>query len=170
VACSQDRPEAATHLVTPAHVVDGSLSYGGTDLKSRHTVCLVTWNNPADGYKPDIEVVENAAGIRRYGWRKTDKVSVGCTSRGMAKRCGEWVLETELNETDLLTFTGGLYYADAVPGSRLKVLDPEEAPFAPLSADCGYEKRIRTDLERTMALPLRGRSTIAWQAVGLVSE
>ena len=127
VACSQDRPEGALHLVTPAHVVDGSLSYGGTDLKSRHTVCLVTWNNPLDGGRPDIEPVEDAAGIRRYGWRQTDKVSVGCRSRGQAHRCGKWVLETELNETDTLTFVGGLQYADAMPGSILKVLDPEIA-------------------------------------------
>ncbi len=127
VACSQDRPEGASHLVTPAHVVDGALSYGGTDLKSRHTVCLVTWNDPSDGGKTAVEVVEDAAGIRRYGWRQTDKVSVGCRSRGQARRCGKWVLETELNETDTLTFVGGLQYADAMPGSILKVLDPEIA-------------------------------------------
>lgn len=127
VACSQDRPEGASHLVTPAHVVDGSLSYGGTDLKSRHTVCLVTWNDSADGYKPALEVAKDAAGIRRYGWRQTDKVSVGCTSRGQALRCGKWVLETELNETDTLTFVGGMQYADAAPGNILKVLDPEVA-------------------------------------------
>lgn len=127
VACSQDRPEGATHLVTPAHVVDGSLSYGGTDLKSRHTVAIVTWNDPADGCKPALEYVEDAAGIRRYGWRKTDVVSVGCTSRGQAHRCGKWILETELNETDTLSFVGGMQYADAVPGGILKVLDPEVA-------------------------------------------
>ncbi len=127
VACSQDRPDSATHLVTPAHVVDGSLSYSGTDLKSRHTVCLVTWNDPADGYKPSIETYEDPAGIRRYGWRKTDKVAVGCTSRGQAYRCGKWTIETEINETGILTFTGGLRYADVVPGNILKVLDPEVA-------------------------------------------
>jgi len=127
VACSQDRPEGASHLVTPAHVVDGSLSYGGTDLKSRHTVCLVTWNDPSDGGRTAVEVVEDAAGIRRYGWRQTDKVSVGCRSRGQARRCGKWVLETELNETDTLTYVGGMQYADAMPGSILKVLDSEIA-------------------------------------------
>lgn len=126
-ACSQDRPMQASHIVTPAKAVDGSLSYSGTDLKSRHTVALVTWNDPSDGFRPNIEPVEDQEGIRRYGWRQTDKVSVGCTSRGQARRCGKWVIETELNETQILTFVGGLEYADAEPGGILKVLDPEVA-------------------------------------------
>ncbi len=125
VVCAQDRPEDPTHLVTPAHVVGGSLSYAGTDLKSRHTVAYVTWSNPADGCKPDLEIVENAEGIRRYGWRPTDVVAVGCRSRGMARRVGEWITQTDLSETDTLVFTGGYYYADCMPGNILKVLDPE---------------------------------------------
>lgn len=125
VVCTQDRPDSPTHLVTPAHVVDGSLSYSGTDLKSRHTVAMVTWNDPSDGFKTAIEVYEDPEGMRRYGWRQTDKIAVGCTSRGMARRCGAWAIESELRETDTLSFTGGFYYADAVPGCILKVMDPE---------------------------------------------
>src|SRR5260364_120450 len=54
VSVAQDRPSAALALFTRANVIDGLFQYEGASLKSRHTVALVAWNDPADAYRQKI--------------------------------------------------------------------------------------------------------------------
>ncbi len=123
----QDCPQEPTHIAAPADVENGDFSYQGTGVKSRHTAALVTWNDPEDGYRPTVEVVEHPEGLTRFGWQPTDVVAFGCTSRGQAHRLGKWILDTEQNETETVTFVAGLEYADALPGSLCQVADPAVA-------------------------------------------
>ncbi len=127
VTVSQDAPQDAAYLYTTANVVDGSFSYAGSSAKARHTVALVTWNDPADLYKQKVEYVEDADGIARYGVVQTEIVAVGCTSRGQANRVGRWLLFTEQSESEVVTFKAGLEGAIASPGQVIKVADPTRA-------------------------------------------
>ena len=72
-------------------------------------------------------MVEHSDGIARYGWQPTDVVAFGCTSRGQAHRLGKWILDTEQNETETVSFVGGFDFADAVPGNLVSVADPTVA-------------------------------------------
>lgn len=127
VTVSQDAPQDAAYLYTTANVVDGSFNYAGSSAKARHTVALVTWNDPADLYKQKVEYVEDADGIARYGVVQTEVVAVGCTSRGQANRVGRWLLYTEQSESEVVTFKAGLEGAIASPGQVIKVADPTRA-------------------------------------------
>ncbi|NDV19992.1 host specificity protein J, partial [Pseudodesulfovibrio sp. JC047] len=127
VTFSQDKPDTPTHVVAPANVENGDFQYQGTGLSARHTAVLVTWNDPEDGYKPTVEVVEHAEGMARYGWNPTDVVAFGCTSRGQAYRVGKWILDTEQSETETVSFVAGLDFADAQPGNLIEVADPAVA-------------------------------------------
>lgn len=127
VTVSQDAPQDAAYLYTTANVVDGSFSYAGSSAKARHTVALVTWNDPADLYKQKVEYVEDADGIARYGVVQTEVVAVGCTSRGQANRVGRWLLYTEQSESEVVTFKAGLEGAIASPGQVIKIADPTRA-------------------------------------------
>lgn len=76
----QDSPSDPVMMFTNANVKDGLFSYKGSARKDRPSVALVTYNNKEDGYKQNIEYVEDQEAMRRYGERKTEVVAFGCTS------------------------------------------------------------------------------------------
>ena len=127
VTAVQDAPADPVALFTAANVVDGAFRYEGSGLKARHTVALVTWNDPADLYKQKVEYVEDVAGIERYGVQQTEVVAIGCTSRGQAHRVGRWLLYSERYETETVQFSVGLDGAVVRPGHIVKVADPARA-------------------------------------------
>jgi len=127
VALSMDAPGQASHLATPANVLDGDFSYSGTAVNATHSVALVTWTDPGNEYKSAIEVVEDPDLIAKYGYRTKDVLAVGCARRSQAIRYGRFILETEKREGETVTFTGGFDFADCAPGSLIKVQDPHYA-------------------------------------------
>lgn len=127
VTATQDAPKDVAVLATPANVINGQFTYRGTPLSQRHTVALVTWNDPDDNYKPAVEVVENQDGLNRYGYRPVDVMAVGCTSRGQAHRFGKWMLDSELNETEMVSYTAGMDHGAVRPGEIVAVADPAVA-------------------------------------------
>lgn len=127
VQIAQDKPSDPVKLVSPSNVIDGIFSYSGTGLKARHTVAKVTWNDPDDGYRPAIAIVEDKAGISRYGVNEIDVVAFGTTSRAQATRYGRWILDSEKNETETVTYQAGLDHLDVMPGDIIAVADPDYA-------------------------------------------
>lgn len=127
VTAVQDAPKDPVALFTNANVVDGVFSYQGSSAKARHTVALVTWNDPADQYRQKVEYVEDTDGMARYGVVQTEIVAVGCTSRGQANRVGRWLLFTEKYETDAVGFRTGSEGSFIVPGDIIKVADQYRA-------------------------------------------
>lgn len=123
----QDRPADVTALFAPANVIGGMFTYAGTALKSRHSVCLVTWNDPANQYQQAVEYVEDADAIAKYGVVSTGIVAVGCTSRGQAHRMGLWLLYTEQVETETMTFKTGMEHVLCYPGAVIATTDPSRA-------------------------------------------
>lgn len=124
VSFSGDMPKDAVRVVTPANVLNGDFNRSGIALKARHSAVLVTWNDPEDLYKQAIEVVEDANLIDRLGWQQLEVVAFGTTSRAQAIRMGKWILDSEANETETITFTAGFDHADVRPGDILKISDP----------------------------------------------
>lgn len=129
ITASQDSPSDAVHLFTQANVIDGMFNYSGSSAKSRHTVALITWNDPEDMYRQKTEYVEDAEGIARYGIIETDVVAFGCTSQGQAHRVGKWLLYSERYQTDVISFKTGIEGAICRPGQIIKVADPMRAGF-----------------------------------------
>ncbi|MDL2284410.1 phage tail protein [Oxalobacter sp. OttesenSCG-928-P03] len=127
IGFTQDSPRSPSMLYTPANVVDGIFNYAGTARRDRHSVALITWNDPADNYKQKIEYVEDAELIDKYGVRQTDMVAFGCTSRGQAHRAGLYLLHTERYESDVITFKVGMDSAMVLPGEIIKIHDTTRA-------------------------------------------
>jgi predicted phage tail protein len=122
-----DMPADPVKLVSPANVVDGKFTYTGTGLKARHSVALIRWNDPGDEYRSAVEVVEERESLERYGYNPTDVQLVGCTSRGQAHRYGKWLLDSEKNESETVTYRAALDHADLMPGDIISVADPNFA-------------------------------------------
>lgn len=118
-----DMPRDPVAQFTNANVVDGVFSYAGSSVRSRHTVILVTWNDPADFYQQKIEYVEDSEGVKNHGIITTDLMAIGCTSRGQAHRIGKWLLYTERMETETVAFKCGIEYAAVAPGDVIQTVD-----------------------------------------------
>lgn len=123
VQFSQDSPSDAVNLYTQANVVDGRFNYNGSGKENRHTVALITWNDPSENFKPQVEYIDDPEGVMRYGINQTEQVAFGCTSRGQATRLGRWLLFTERMETEVVSFRAGLDAAFLRPGNVIKVAD-----------------------------------------------
>ena len=124
---SQDAPRDASYLFTMANVGENGFSYAGSSLKTRHTVAVVSYLN-LQTQDVAYEVIEDAAGITKYGVLKTELRAFACTSRGQAARLGHWVLNSEANETEVVTFTCSIESGVVVrPGQVIKIADPLKA-------------------------------------------
>ncbi len=127
VFVAQDAPRDAEYLFTPANVVDGLFTYASSGKRARHTVALVTWNDPDNHFKTAQEYVTDEEGLATYGYNPTEVVALGCTSPGQAQRVGRWLLLTERLETETVTFRTGFEGAMRNPGAVVKIQDPYRA-------------------------------------------
>ncbi|MGE8150899.1 phage tail protein [Pseudomonas vancouverensis] len=122
-----DMPEDPVYTYSNANVIDGKFVYGGSAKKTRFTVALVSWNDPADFYRQKVQYVDDADGIARYGVQQTEISATGCTSQAQAQRIGKWALLTNRLETESVTFAVGLDGTLARPGQIIRVADNDRA-------------------------------------------
>jgi hypothetical protein len=127
ITLGYDAPADPVYQFSNSNAVDGTFSYQGSAIKARHTVALVTWNDPDDFYRQKVEYVEDADGIARYGIVQSEVVAVGCTSRGQANRVGRWILFTEQSETEIVTFKTGLEGNQIRPSNIIQIADEARA-------------------------------------------
>lgn len=127
VFATADMPSDPVKLVTPANVLGGQFFYSSTAMKARHSVAIVSWNDPDDFYRASKEVVINQAMLNRYGWREKQVQLTGCKSRGLAHRYGKWVLDTEQHETETVEYSASWDHADIRPGQIISIADPAKA-------------------------------------------
>jgi predicted phage tail protein len=125
----QDSPKDAVMNFSDSNVIDGVFTYEGSSRKQRHNVALVTWNNPQDLYKQNVEYVEDADAILGANSQIFSKSirALGCTSQSQARRIGKWLLYTERYETEVVTFNTGLEGAGIRPGDLIKIADSSRA-------------------------------------------
>ena len=124
---SQDKPADASYLFTLANVSADGFTYTGSDLKTRHTVAIISY---LDLETQDVayEVVEDKDAIAKYGVITTNIKAFACTSRGQAARLGEWLLYTEQYETEVVSFRTSVDAGVVVrPGQVIEVADPVKA-------------------------------------------
>ena len=127
IAFTQDSPKDPAALFNNGNVIEGIFNYEGSSLKARHTVALVTWNDPENAYQQRVEYVSDEAAIAKYGIIEVRMAAFACTSRGQANRLGRWLLYSEQEETTTCTFTVGLDGAIVRPGQLIKIADQMRA-------------------------------------------
>jgi predicted phage tail protein len=125
---NQDRPADSSYQIGPSNVVNGDFVYSGTALKTRHTCATVAYQSYEDLGEVKYEYVELADQVSKYGVVNKDIRAVGCYSQGQAHRLGKWLLLTEANLTDTVSFSisvdSGLILR---PGTVIDVADPVKA-------------------------------------------
>ena len=71
-------------------VSEGNFSYSGIARRARHTVVLVSYDDPTNNYETRIEYVTDDETFEAYGYRPMDLRLLGVTSRGQALRAANW--------------------------------------------------------------------------------
>lgn len=100
-----DMPRDPVKLVTNSNVKGGTFSYSGENNKNRYSIINVSFSDASNNYEKTIETVEWTHLIEELGWKPKDFGSFGVTSRSMARRVGEAILEAQENETEMVTYT-----------------------------------------------------------------
>lgn len=127
VVIAQDRPQDASYLFNLSNVTADGFNYQNSSQKTKANVALVRY---FDMTQRDVgyEIAEDATSIEKYGVIKRQIEAFGCTSRGQAKRVGEWLLYTESNEAEVITFRTSVDAGVVVrPGQVIEVSDPVKA-------------------------------------------
>ncbi|WP_372356990.1 host specificity protein J [Xanthomonas sp. NCPPB 3443] len=127
VLASADMPMDPVYSYTKGNVIDGKFTYSGSARKTRYTVALVSWNDPADFGKAKVEPVQYLPGIAKYGVQEVEVTAFGCTSKSQAQRVGNHILLSNNLETETVSFGVGLEGTIAQPGQIIEIANPDRA-------------------------------------------
>lgn len=85
------------------------VSYSSISDAAQHNVIAVQYYDTENMYKSKFAHARSVENIRKRGRvEEIEVTALGCVSEGQAQRAANYLLNTELTETDLITFTTGL--------------------------------------------------------------
>lgn len=122
-----DMVQDVAHIYGPANVVDGRFEYSNSSAKSRHSVVQVRFNDANNFFEPAIEPVIDNEMVHKFGWLEKTVELTGCSSRSLARRYGKWIIDSEKNEVETVTFSVGMDSIHALPGEVIAINDPRRA-------------------------------------------
>jgi predicted phage tail protein len=157
---SQDKPTTPSFLFTLANIGEDGFTYSNSSQKTRPTVAVVSYLN-LDTRDTAYEVVEDQDAVARYGVVTSQIEAFACTSRGQAHRVGKWLLYTEQQEGEVITFTTSLDAGVIVrPGQIINVSDPMRAGVRRGGRISSATTTVIT-LDDTTGLTMAGAPTIS---------
>lgn len=120
----QDRPyEGNIMVASSSNVVGGDFVYSNTSMDSQHNTVEVTYNDPTNFGKQKTVAFSDDENVDKYGVIKKSVTLVGCTSRTEALRRAKYILYTDLYETRMVQFVGGIEWIGSKPGDVIAVQD-----------------------------------------------
>ncbi|EBY9433226.1 DUF1983 domain-containing protein [Salmonella enterica] len=167
----QDRPSDKVWTYTNANVVNGEFNYSYSAAKDRHNAAEIRFIDPQNGWNVSVELVEDKADIAKNGRKVLQMDAFGCTSRGQAHRTGLWVIQTELLETQMVTFGVGAEGLRHTPGDIFEVCDSDYAGASIGGRIVAVDVAARTlTLDRDIELPVTGKAAAAISFIGHKGE
>ncbi|ECC6922264.1 DUF1983 domain-containing protein [Salmonella enterica] len=159
----QDRPSDKVWTYTNSNVVNGEFNYSYSAFKDRHNAAEIRFIDPADGWNVSVELVEDKADIAKNGRKVIQRDAFGCTSRGQAHRDGLWLIQTELLETQLVTFSVGAEGLRHTPGDIIEVCDNDYAGASIGGRIVAVDAAARSlTLDRDIELPGAGEGMMSF--------
>jgi predicted phage tail protein len=127
IVVNADMPGDPVYTYNQTQILsNGAIKYEGTRARDRHTLYMVSWDNPDQGFETDKEPVFDDEAMVELGGivRDTTIDAIGCTSQGQAQRAGQWAALTEKLQTQGGVFRVGLDGDIPKPGQVIAVADP----------------------------------------------
>lgn len=124
IVVTADMPSDPVFSYSPSQILnDGAIKYAGTRARDRHSLAVVSWDNPDLGFETDKEPIFDDEAIGEIGVRELQVAAFGCTSLGQAQRAGSWALLSEQLQTRSAVFQVGLDGGAPKPGQVIAVAD-----------------------------------------------
>ena len=124
---AQDSPSDPVYNFNQSNVTEEGFSYTNQSYKTKPTVIVVAYLDVVLKDRAYEVVKADAATIAKRGVIKRSVTAFACTSRGQARRLGEWLLYEE-NHSEVIAFTSNLVTAQLIkPGQIISVADPVKA-------------------------------------------
>lgn len=163
----QDRPTDKVWTYTNSNVVTDNkglqFTYSYSAAKDRHNAVEVRFIDPQNGWNVSVELVEDKADIAKNGRKVLQMDAFGCTSRGQAHRTGLWVIQTELLETQMVSFSVGAEGLRHTPGDIIEVCDSDYAGASIGGRVTAVDVPARSlTLDRDIELPETGNTTMSF--------
>lgn len=109
-----DAPRDPLFAVTASQTI-GGFEFSGPAVRAIKTVAMVSYLDPDDLDRPNMEIYEDFDLIKKYGWNPESITAFACKSKGQAKRLGKWFIETgKLGDT--LSYKASVDHLHAQPG------------------------------------------------------
>ncbi|WP_339455732.1 host specificity protein J [Pseudomonas sp. EA_65y_Pfl1_P120] len=127
IVVNADMPGDPVYTYNQTQILNnGAIKYEGTRARDRHTLYMVSWDNPYQGFETDKEPVFDDEAMVELGGivRETTVGAIGCTVLGQAQRAGQWAALTEKLQTQGGVFRVGLDGDIPKPGQIIAVADP----------------------------------------------
>jgi hypothetical protein len=120
---TNDRLKPIMAFFNNANVRDGMFNYSNERRDSQYNVIEVAYLDRDDLFKQKIEYVEDTDDIKARGILRTTAQTFGITSRAHAKRLGEHIIYSTINEDENVVFVGGLETLLCRPGDLVAIND-----------------------------------------------
>jgi hypothetical protein len=120
---TNDRLKPIMAFFNNANVKDGMFNYSNERRDSQYNVIEVSYLDRDDLFKQKIEYVEDTDDIKARGILRTTAQTFGITSRAHAKRLGEHIIYSTINEDENVAFVGGLETLLCRPGDLVAIND-----------------------------------------------
>lgn len=158
IVVNADMPGDPVYTYNQTQILNqGGIKYDGSRARDRHTLYMVAWDNPDQGFETDKEPVFDDEALAELGIvRDTSLDAIGCTSLGQAQRAGQWALMTEQLQTRGGVFRVGLDGDIPRPGQVIAVADPALAGRANGGRISAAAGRVVT-LDRDTEVPVGAR-------------
>jgi hypothetical protein len=120
---TNDRLKPIMAFFNNANVKDGIFNYNNDRRDLKYNVIEVSFLDRDDLYKEKIEYVEDPDDIKVRGILRTSAQTFGVTSRAHAKRIGEHILYSTINEDQNVAFVASNEILLCRPGDLISVND-----------------------------------------------
>lgn len=120
---TNDRLKPIISSFNNSNVKDGSFSYTNSRKDLQYNVIEVSYLDRDDFFKEKIEYIEDPDDIKTRGILRTSAQTFGVTSRAHAKRIGQHIIYSTINEDQNVQFVGGLETLLCRPGDLISIND-----------------------------------------------
>ena len=120
---TNDRLKPIMAFFNNANVKDSMFNYSNERRDLQYNVIEVSYLDRDDLFKQKIEYVEDPDDIKSRGILRTTAQTFGITSKAHAKRLGEHIIYSTINEDENVAFVGGLETLLCRPGDLIAIND-----------------------------------------------
>ena len=105
------------------NVKDGLFTYASGSLDGNYSVAKVLYKDKNNVFEDAVEIVEDSELIKEYGIVVKEILGFGITSKGQARRAGEWMLATNRFENETVAFITDIQGLILSPSDVIEIKD-----------------------------------------------